>query len=342
MNWSIVEFIAGLVLTGLTIADVFSSILVPGPTDSPLRFASRIRKLSLPVWHWMSQVRSGGKRRLSNSFAPMLFSFAFIGWMLLLLLGFALMLHASAREFTPPLHGFGMASYVSGAYLLTIGTNEVQPHGFMRALLLMAALAGFGVITATITFILEIQANLHERDKEVLKLSGLAGKPPSGVGLLENFAALGMRDELGQFFREWAAWSAAILNSHASFSVLVYFHSVDSESDWVVALQVVLDASALLTVMTEENCGAAVFLHRAGSRTAAHLADLFRLEAEDPFPAQESTLRSVSDRLQSAGYGTKIIDAELVTRFVDLRGDYAGRLNALARHLGSRPCPLEP
>ena len=31
-----------------------------------------------------------------------------------------------------------------------------------------------------------------------------------------------------------------------------------------------------------------------------------------------------------------------VARFADLRNDYAGRLNALARHLGSQPCPLEP
>src|SRR2546423_12646780 len=145
MSWSIVEFAAGLVLTGATISDVFSSILVPGPSDSPLRFASRVRKLTLPVWHWMSQTRSGGRRRLSNSFAPLLFSFAFIGWMVLLLFGFALMLHASAALFAPPLQGFGQAAYVAGAYLLTIGTSEVQPHGAMRWLLLVAALSGFGV-----------------------------------------------------------------------------------------------------------------------------------------------------------------------------------------------------
>jgi hypothetical protein len=178
MTWSIVEFVTGLVLTGITIADVFSSILVPGPSESPLRFASRVRKLTLPVWHWMSRTRQGGRQRISNSFAPLLFSLAFIGWIVLLLIGFALMLHAGAPLFSPPLRNFGQAAYVSGAYLLTIGTNEVQPHGMMRWLLLIAALSGFGVITATITFILEIQNNLHERETGVLKLSGLAGKPP--------------------------------------------------------------------------------------------------------------------------------------------------------------------
>jgi hypothetical protein len=126
MTWSMVEFAAGLVLTATTISDVFSSILVPGPSESPLRFASRVRKLSLPVWHWMSQARKGGRQRLSNSFAPLLFSLAFIGWMVLLLMGFALMLHASAALFTPPLCNFGQAVYVSGAYLLTIGTGPFR------------------------------------------------------------------------------------------------------------------------------------------------------------------------------------------------------------------------
>src|ERR1051325_364532 len=101
MTWSIVEFVGGLVLTATTISDVFSGILVPGPSESPLRFASRVRKLTLPLWHRMSQARKGGRQRLSNSFAPLLFSLAFIGWMVLLLIGFALMLHASAALFTP-------------------------------------------------------------------------------------------------------------------------------------------------------------------------------------------------------------------------------------------------
>jgi hypothetical protein len=262
--------------------------------------------------------------------------------MVLLLFGFALMLHASAAQFTPPLNDFWEALYLAGTFMFTVGSGAADAHGYARWLLLIAALSGFGVVTATITFILEIQTNLHEREKGVLKLSGLAGKPPSGVGLLESFAALGMRDALGGFFREWADWSAAVLNSHASFPVLVYFHSIDSESDWVTALQAVLDAATLTMAVTEEHCGAAVFLHRAGARTAAHLAELFRLDADDPYPPDAPMLQAVSRRLQQAGYATKPIDSDLVAQFANLRDDYAGRLKALAQHLGSQQCPLVP
>jgi hypothetical protein len=343
MIWNVLEFAAGLAVTGTTLADVFASILVPGPARSPLRVVSRMRQFSLPLWRWLSRRRGGSRQRLSNSFAPLLFSSAFIGWVVLLCLGFGTILHACAALFSPPLTQFGHALYVAGAFVLTVGTNEVQPHGIARLLLLTAALSGFGVITATITFIIEIQTNLHERETGVLKLSGLAGKPASGIGLLETFAALGLRDDLRGFFKEWADWSAGVLNSHVSFPVLVYFHSVDSESDWVTALQVVLDSATLaMTLTEEESAGAAAYMHRVGSRTAAHLCELFHLQSEQAQTPDGAVLKSLAEKLQRAGYAVKTIDSETTGRLGDLRSDYVGRLNALARHLGSQQCPLLP
>src|ERR1051326_9194033 len=339
MLWTALEFLCGLAISGVTVVDVFSSILVPGPTDSPLRIASRVRKVSLPVWRWMSHGPAGGRKRLSNSFAPLLFSLAFVGWMVLLLFGFGLMLHAIGGNFAPPLRNFSQAVYVAGTYLLTVGTSEVQPHGLARWLMLIAALCGFGVITATITFILEIQTNLHERESGVLKLSGLAGKPPSGLGLLQTYAELGLRNRLGDFFKEWADWSAAVLNSHVSFPLLVYFHSIDSESDWVTALELVLDAATLIMVLTGEECGTAVFLHRAGSRTAAHICDAFHLQSEESQQMEEDVVRGLAAQLARAGYAVRPVDAAQVERLANLRSDYAGRLEALARHLGSPQCP---
>ena len=336
------EFLCGLAIAAVTIADVFSSILVPGPADSPLRVATRLRIVSLPLWRWLSRRRSEGRTRLSNSFAPLLFSLAFLGWLLFLVLAFGLMLHALSSDFTPRLQGFSHALYVSGAYVLTVGVSDVQPHGLARWLLLAAALCGFGVITATITFILEIQSNLHEREAGVLKLSGLAGNPPSGVGLLETFASLGLRNELGHFFKEWADWSAAVLNSHVSFPVLVYFHSIDSESDWVTALEIVLDAATLMMALIDEDCGLAVLLHRSGSRTAAHLSGLFHLRSEHPGIADESAVRALSNMLRKAGYRVLPVDSAVVGRFFSLRSDYSSRLRALAQHLGSMQCPLNP
>jgi hypothetical protein len=340
---SILEFVIGAVIAATTLVDVFGSILVPGPASSPLRMVGRMRQFSLPVWRWMSSRGTGRRRRLSNTFAPLLFSLAFISWLLLLCLGFGLMLHACAAFFAPPLHSFGQALYVAGAYLLTVGTNEVAPQGLMRALLLFGALAGFGVITATITFILEIQRDLHEREKGVLKLSGLSGNPPSGIWLLETFASLRMQRDLDSFFREWADWSAAVMNSHVSFPVLVYFHSVGADCDWVVALQVVLDAATFMMELTDEDAaGPAAYMHRAGSRTASHLCDIFHLKAGNTQKLGSQELDEIVRRMRAAGYRVKESDSDSLRRLIDLRSDYVGRLRALADHLGSQHLPVLP
>lgn len=338
---SVIEFAAGLLITGVTLVDVFSSILVPGPAKTALHVVGRMRQLSLPLWRWMS---GGGRRkRLSNSFAPLLFSLAFLSWLVLLCAGFGLMLHACASSFRPPLRSVGDAFYVAGSNLLTVGTAAFEPQGFARFLLLIAALSGFGVITATITFILEIQTNLHERESGVLKLGGISGSPPSGLGLLENFAALGLKQELPAFFREWADWSASVMNSHVSFPVLVYFHSVGAECDWVVALQIVLDAATLLMALTDERCaGSAVYLHRTGSRTAAHIAGIFRLDEKVRQHVDLPALQEVVGRLRAAGYSVRDPDDEALAKLRDLRSDYLGRVRALGEHLGSEHRAIVP
>jgi hypothetical protein len=341
---AIAESLAGLVLASLTLVDVFASILVPGRSESHLRVAGRVRIATLPLWRHLSRTRAGGRRqRLSNSFAPLLFLAAFTAWMGLLWLGFGLMIHASSAWFTPALESLSDALYVSGSSLLTLGVSEVDAKGPARWLILWAALSGFGVITATITFILQIQSNLHQRESGVLTLSGLAGKPPSGIALLEAFAHLGIRSELRGFFKDWRDWSAAVLQSHVSYPVLVYFHSVDAESDWVSALHSVLDAATIMMELSDEDeRGSAALMHRAGARTVAHICDLFDLLPATSPPTDKVEVEEVVRRLQAAGYRCRELDAGLIARFTKVRADYACLLGPLCRHLGAEQIPLLP
>ena len=339
-----IEFIAGLALTAFVLLDIFCSIIIPGPTKGPFRIAVRLRDVSLPLWRRLSRTRAGGRRqRLSNSFAPLLFFLSFGTWIALLLLGFGLMIHASSSLFKPPLGGFDEALYVAGSSLLTLGVSEVDARGHARWLILWAALSGFGLITAAFTYILQVQSSLHRRESGVLTLTGLAGKPPSGLALLESFAALRLRQDLPIFFRDWRDWSAATLHSHVSFPVLVYFHSVDAESDWLSALHAVLDAATIVMELTdEESTGAAALMHRAGSRTVSHLCALFDLAPDEAGPPDDAAMADIVERLDRAGYRTKLVSAENTARFSKLRHDYAGRLNSLSRHLGAERGGLLP
>jgi hypothetical protein len=339
-----IEFGVGLLITINTLTDVFSSIVVPGPSSARLSVARHLRRMSVPLWRYVSKKRAMGRRQqLSNSFAPLLFFLAFATWMALLLLGFSLMFYALASSFEPPLAGLDDAIYFAGSSLLTLGVSEVDAHGAARWLVLWAGLSGFGVITATITFILQIQAGLQQREAGVLTLSGLAGTPACGILLLENFAALGLRTELRPFFKEWRDWSTATLHSHVAHPMLVYFHSVDAESDWLAALQAVLDAATLILVLTEEtSIGTAAMMHRGGSRTAAHLCDLFDLKHKELEPISEESLELLIQRLKEAGYAAKPVSKHLAAELSKFRADYAGRLNSLGEHLGAERVELVP
>jgi hypothetical protein len=59
--------IFGLVLAGLTLRDVFDTVVVPGGSRASLRVAQRLGSVLLPLW---KAVR-GRRRGISGGFAPL-------------------------------------------------------------------------------------------------------------------------------------------------------------------------------------------------------------------------------------------------------------------------------
>ena len=124
--------------------------------------------------------------------------------------------------------------------------------------------------------------------------------------------------------------------------VLGFFLSVVAESDRISALFPSRDAASIVMDLTdEESAGAAALMHRAGSRTVAHLCDLFDLAAEEPDQPEAGAIAGMAERLERAGYRVKPSAEIDPARFLKLRADYAGRLASLSTHLGAeRAGPL--
>ena len=74
---------------------------------------------------------------------------------------------------------------------------------------------------------------------------------------------------------------------------------------------------------------------RGGSRTAARLCALLNMPVGDAAPLGEEVVRALGARLERCGYAVPPIDAAMVERFERLRGDYAGRIEALVARLGA-------
>lgn len=334
------EAAAGAAIVIVVMADVFATILVPGPAGGRLRVILAVRSASLPLWRIAARRRRDGNARPSNGFAPLTLASTFATWMLLLLAGFGLLTHATGLLFRPHVATFADAIWIAGSSLMTLGVSEFDAQGVARWLILASALSGFSALTASLTFMLQIQSGLHQREPAVLTLVGLAGTPPSGAQILQTFAALEHRDELQAFFLKWRDWSASTLHTHLSYPVLSYYRSIDAQNDWLAALEAVLDAATLvMTATNDKSCGAATLMHRTGSRTAKQLRELFRLPLADANEVEHSN--EAIGLLRNHGYdGGDGREASL--RFLALRADYAREIDALALHLGANRAVLIP
>jgi hypothetical protein len=334
MGLTLIECAAGLVLAALTLRDVFDTVVVPGGTRGLLRVPRRLVFGTLPLWKRIRQ------RPIAVAFAPVMLAGSFVVWMLLLLLAFGLLVHGLSASFQPHVQNLGQALYLAGGAMVTIGLGAVEPAtGAARAVTVGAGLCGLSVMTLAVTYLLEVQSNMAQRDTGVLKLSTTAGQPPSAIVLLERYAQLGCRDELVPYLREGRDWCAAVLQSHASHPSLIYFRSAGTGSGWPATVGVLIDLGLILEQLVEEPAaaGAAVLAREQADRLACELASQQQLEVAET-PVSDAQLDALMGRLAAAGYRLRTpLDRG---RFQQARARHAAPSDALSRHLCTQAAPL--
>jgi hypothetical protein len=329
MALNIALFLVGFVLAGMVLKDVFDTVVVPGGSRTSLRVAHRLVIVSLPVW---KQVR-GRRRGLSTTFAPFVLVSSFIIWMALLAIAFGLMAYAVRANFQPHLSGFAEAVYLAGSSLVTVGLSQVNPTGAGRWVILGAGFCGLAVMTMAVTYLLEVQGSVSRRDTGIIKLNTSAGEPPSGLTLLERFAAMRNRGALRQVLEEARNWCATVRQSHASHPSLIYFQSVGTGAGWPAALGAALDVALIAEHLIDDDAlyGPAILMREEGARMARELAVMINVE---PKVSGTSTvqLEQVAARLASSGYPLRVnynLDA-----MAEQRANHMSCVDALADHLG--------
>ncbi|WP_427912989.1 hypothetical protein ACPWT1_20585 [Ramlibacter sp. MMS24-I3-19] len=327
------EWVLGFVLAWLTLRDVFDTVVVPGRVRGLLKLSRRLVFLFLPVW---KRLRRGS---IGLTFAPAVLVGAFALWMLLLTTGFALMMHAMRGHFTPQLAGFGTALYVAGSALATIGLGNSEAHGAGAVVVVAAGFCGLAVVTMGVTYLLEVQGNVGQRDVGVLKITTTAGQPPSAIVLCERYAALGCHEELGTLLREGRHWCAAILQSHATHPSLIYFRSAGTAAGWPSALGTLMDLALIAEMLLDLPAlrGAAVLAREEADRLGRNMTGLLALPSS-PGEVDAGELEALRSRLVAAGYQLRA-DADW-GRFAAARRDNVAAIDALAEHLGTAKVPL--
>ena len=335
MALDILLFLLGLGLALMTLMDVFETVIVPGGSRASLKVAKRLVWTLLPVW---KSVR-GSRHGLSAAFAPLVLVLCFTIWITLLAAGFGLMAYAMRSSFQPPLESLADAIYMVGSSIVTIGVSEEDALGGGRLLVLAAGFSGLGVMTMAVTYLLQVQGSVSERDIGIIKLNTSAGEPPSAVTLLQRFAAIGNRAELIDVLREGRDWCATVRQSHSNHPSLIYFQSVGTGSGWPAALGTLLDLALLSEFCIDDDSllGSAVLLRAEGTRMARELASVINLHPKE-VPPDVPQLTQAVEQLRGSDYPIRTDpDFDVIA---EQRIDYQSCVDALAEHLGKPPTTL--
>ncbi len=333
--------LAGLLLLGLVLWDVFEGIVVPRPTPGRLRIARYIIPPTWRLWRFVGGRTRDGLSRDSflGLFAPGTAVLLLVIWLGVIVVAYGLILYGLRAELQPTPHDVVEAIYFAGASVLTIGYGDIiATGGLSRLAVLTSAATGLGVVALVITFLFSLFGSYQRREILVVTLAARAKAPPSAITLLETSARLGMVDGLPQLFAEWERWAAEVLDSHVAYPLLVYFRSSHDNSSWISALGAVLDAAALvLTTIRGVPRGQAEITKRVGAHLVEDISNYLGL-AGDGAAVDREQFAAVHARLAHAGYDLEP-ETEAWHAFEAARGSYAGRLIALAEYLAT-PAPV--
>ncbi|HEY8044840.1 MAG TPA: hypothetical protein VIF35_11270 [Streptosporangiaceae bacterium] len=233
---------AGAALVLAAAVSVVGTVIIPRKTSSHLtRLVDRLvggvfRLITRPVRRY--ELRD----RLAAGQAAVILLVQLAVWLATFYVGFALLVWPLTADITTAFSTVGPA-------LWTFGSADA--HGFYeKALLDLAAMTALVTVTLQIAYLPTLYAAFNRRETEIGLLNSRAGSPSWGPELLaRTYYALGSGtstlDKLPELYGDWERWAADVMESHVTYSPLIWFRSADPLASWVTALLSVLDSAAL-------------------------------------------------------------------------------------------------
>jgi Ion channel len=332
----------GVLILAVVFYDVFQSVVLPRPSVGKLRLAPWILRPLWRSWRWLGTRDSRMDRRENwlGTFGPVGL-IALLGfWALSIILGYALIFDSIPGQIRPSPADFWTSLYFSASTLLPLSYGAILPIGpAARVVVLTESASGLGLIALVISLLFSLYGSFQRREELVVTLDAIAGAPPAGLQILETVANQHMPDELRTTFDDWRRWSAAVLESHLAYPILVYFRSSHDNEAWLNSFGAVMDAATLVmsTVVGEdETAGHARMMFKVGNHLVEDLAWYFRFKNAGVPIVEREEFEDARERLIRAGFQCREGE-EAWKEFSSLRSMYASPLNQLARLLAILP-----
>lgn len=216
----------GTVFVLLALADIFLTVLHPRAESSILSIP-----IARGVWCWFrcAAPKTEQRDRFLSYGGPTIIITIIGVWVLLLLLGFALIVWPALGTTIQRPQGetptdFITAVYYAGFALTTLGTGDLAPQtAFHRLLIILESVLGFSVLTLTLSYVTSIYSNLTNRKTFALSLHHSTADTADSAELLARLAADNNVNTLNQDISAIAQNLMQLLESNNSYPVLLYF-----------------------------------------------------------------------------------------------------------------------
>jgi hypothetical protein len=336
------EAAIGVLILAIAFYDVFQSVVLPRPSVGKLRVAPWILRPLWATWRWLGtrDARIDRRENWLGTFGPVGL-IALLGfWSLSSILGYSLILDSIRDQIEPHPTDYWTSLYFSAGTLLPLSYGELLPMGGVARIVVVAESAtGVALIALVISLLFSLYGSFQRREELVVTLDALAGAPPAGLQILETVANHRMPDELRATFDAWRGWSAAVLESHLAYPILVYFRSSHDNEAWLNSFGAVMDAATLFlsTVVSEDATeGHARLMFKVGNHLVEDLAWYFRIKNAGVPIVERQEFDDARERLIKAGFNCRESDAAW-SQFAALRSMYATPINLLARRMAIMP-----
>ena len=324
----------------IVLLDAFQTVILPRRAAGRLRLTRLFYIVTWTPWRSFAvRIRHPRKRETALSFyGPLSLIVLLIVWACGMVFGFSLIYYSLGSPFNDSSRQLSYFSdlYVSGTNFFTLGLGDVTPHGqIARVLSTLEAGTGFGFLAVVMGYFPVLYGAFSRREVSISLRDARAGSPPTAAELMRRHSFEGSEDELSRLLSEWERWSAELLESHISYTLLCYFRSQHTHQSWIGALTAILDTSALLIAGVRGHEARQAQLTFAMARHA--MVDLAQVFSLSPVP-------DVADRLPPERYeqlysllcqsGVSVCrDGQSYERLRNLRALYEGYAAAMSDHL---------
>lgn len=224
---TVVWYLLGAGVITLGLADVFLSVLAYD--SAGLLVQPAYRTVWLGVRLLSTRLSANAGATLRSLAAPLMVVFSVLVWMMLQIVGFALLYYpsvvGSALRLDGMSHTFWTALYISTAAISSLGFMGTGAHGLgLRLLAACETLIGLSVFTLTVTYLLGLYSVVQEAAVAWVVMQHRSNNTtPSGVLNAHFFAP--SSDDFSALWRDFHHILVNYLEGMRRYPVVYYFHT---------------------------------------------------------------------------------------------------------------------